>query len=250
MARLVRARSLALPARVFLVAVGLALASVEACWAADGQSEKPLKSALRGMMSQIDANELAAWEEDDSHTVSEPDTRAYKVVRTDGSIEFVDERPASSDGVSRLYSKQNPEGYALVMTNQGRVFMWERLYWYPDKQKWTRPHPNVAAFQREESLVEQFLSKLTHGIDAKAGTSIPILVSSIKRSREPGGAEQDRAKLSRLLNDIGRGWGGIALLNQVYDLNIRIGHAAIDEKLALARQRRALLKRLVGLINR
>lgn len=219
-------------------------------WAAPSSAtSKPLKAKLRGILVEIKANRLAVWEREDSHLVSEQTTKGYKVVHADGAIAFLDELPTAPIGGSKLYVKKNPTGYSFVITDQGRQYVWDRVHWHPEKSKWLGINPNYASFTKEERLVAKFLSAVTHAHDSNTAYRIPVVLSSIKRSRDEAEKAKDEAELQQLAKKAGEGWGGSWLLKQIYELNVKIADASIPQKLVLAKKRRVLLERILGLIN-
>jgi len=213
-------------------------------------TSKPLKAKLRGILKEIKTNRLVAWEREDSHLVTEQATKGYKVAHADGTIVFLDELPTSTLGNSKLYIKKNPTGFSFVITDRGRQYVWDRLHWHPEDKKWKGINPNYASFKKEEREVTKFLSAVTHAYDSNSAYRIPIVLSSIKRSRDEAKKADYIAELHQLVKLAGKGWGGSPILKQIYDLSVEIGDATIPQKLILAKRRRALLGRIVGLVNR
>lgn len=201
------------------------------------KKSKNLKAKLATILAEIKGLNLASWEQEQS-TVVYGGGKRYRIIRF-GQEEFADKLPDHSTGTEKVYVRSNPTGFSYVATQKGRQFVWKRLYWDQNKKKWLTTHPAHSTFNKEQTLVNRFLSEVNkaNGVPYR----IPILLSSLRSARNDTKKYEYTIELNTLTDKVGAAWGGSQLMRQVYQIEMAIPKAPVHEKVNLAIQRRDLL---------
>lgn len=230
----------------------LAMACVAFALSALGEDKSDdLRHKLREIYEKkIAPVKLAPWEREDSVPITEKDAKSYKVVKDDGSIEFSEKTPKGDEGVGKLYVRKNPSGFAFVMTDKGRQYVWKRLYWNSQYGNWVQAHPNSSLFIKEQKAVDEFLRTLTRRFDRDASYRIPIVLRQLKNPRLK---TEQRTKylgeLKELIDKVGSSWDRSGGLAAIYKIEIKIPAATPEEKVNLAMKRRKILKHIAKTIK-
>ncbi|OVE73440.1 hypothetical protein BVX93_01655 [bacterium B13(2017)] len=211
--------------------------------------KKTLKQKLQGIMRYINSNKIEVWGNEETKVVTEPNSLSYKVIQSDDSVLFFENRPINSENIQKLYVKQNPPGFAYVYTDKGRQYVWRRLYWDSDIRDWVSTHPNYSQFSKEEREVSRFLSLIGEKYDRNSSYGIPITLSQIKSAKDDIKRKEYIKKLDNLIFKVGSPWNGQSLLKNIYRIQIDMQTSDISEKVKLATQRRSILKKILIMIR-
>ena len=217
--------------------------------AAPVQDKARAKKRMEQLLEKLNANELGPWEREDSHVVTEAAADAYKIVRADGEIAFAPKLPQAPDGIAKLYVRQNPPGLALSIIDGKRQFVWIRLYWGRDR-KWAQTHANLSALNYENSMIGHILTAANDTIDVNASIAVPGILHRLRQMRKSAAEEreQELARLQENIRKLGEPWDGTNLLKEIYDIEVRLIDAPMDEQIELAKKRRELVKQIPGRI--
>ena len=232
---------------VALMVVSCFLSSSDALAKKRKKKAKPsLKARLIKQYKIIAATNLEPWDHENSSVVTEKGAKGYKIVKPDGSVAFEDKIPTSPQGIAKLYVRRNPSGFHYVITKKGRQFVWNRLYWSPKSKSWQPSDPKSSAYIVENARVREFLFRLNKHYDNKAAYRLPVLVSQLKSLRlKEGTRKKYTAELRQLTQSVGGTWGGANLLDAIYDINIKLPTASVEDKVKLALKRRSCLKQII-----
>lgn len=204
---------------------------------------KELRPRLQRLLSRIEALPLGVWEEekDDEFRGQKPGN--FKVLRTSGGLDFLDEIPKTDQGVSKLYECRAPLGFQSASVNGQEQWRWVRLYWWPDRRSWHNSDPLLGNLVSVDSMSNDFVRDLTTAYDSLAGHRVYAMLTSLGGKPNSKDMTRIRKELAEYVPRAGDPWGGKDLLEQIVENKIQYERATSpSSRVMLMEERRRLLR--------
>ncbi|OGV32092.1 MAG: hypothetical protein A2020_10305 [Lentisphaerae bacterium GWF2_45_14] len=232
-----------------LFSVFLFCLSSTAVFAAKNKKNESLKVKLTNIYKEITDIKLSPWNHEPSTVITEMDAKTYKIIRPGGSIDFTDEKPADDQNIEKIYVRQNPSGFSFVMTDKGRQFVWQRLYWDPKLKNWQPSDTKYSDFIIQNQKIKNFLRTLNMYYNQDAGYRLPIVVFTLPQAKPPQ-QEEYRKEMKELCEKIAGLWGGTEMLNKFYEIEIEKNKTPLpEEKVKLTGEQVKILEQILKKIK-
>jgi hypothetical protein len=213
-----------------------------------GAESAGVQERLDQLISELDRISLRPWEREDSHRATEAHAAPYKVEGWDGVTSFATERPASPDGIGKLWVRRRCQSGDYVFIG---CFEWARLYWHEDRGEWLVTDPAYSAFCEDEHKVRSILTLISRSRSGME-TKLAVTAGVLKQSRSsPEEREKRKSELRELTRELAAGWGGAENLYDLYlaDLEVELADSPARKIEAAGRRRdlaRQVVRRFVG----